>query len=90
MTDGYQTFYYRHKGYISLAEVRYHIGRKQLSLLHHRDLSCTMRMSDRRAAKLVDMCEDHVDQRLQPLDAFLGRGAYRKPGHKGVVNERKM
>ena len=90
MTDGYQTFYCRHKGYISLAEVRYHIGRKQLSLLHHRDLSCTMRMSDRRAAKLVDMFEAHIDQRLQPLDAFLWWAAYRKQVHKGLVNERKM
>ena len=90
MTDDYLTLYCRHKGYIPLAEVGYDVGRKQLSLLHHRNLSCAMRMSDWRAAKLVDMLEAHIDQRLQPLDAFVWRAAYRKPVHKGLVNKRKM
>ncbi len=90
MTDDYLTFYCRHKGYISLAEVRYHIGCKQLSLLHHSDLSCAIWMSDRRAAKLLDMLEAHIDQGLQPLDAFLRRAAYREPVHQGLINQREM
>ena len=90
MIDVYLTFCCRHEGLVALAKVRYHIGRKQLSLLHHSDLSCTMWMSDRRAAELIDMLEAHIDQGLQPLDAFLRRAAYREPVHKVLINQRKM
>ena len=55
---------------LPLPEAGHDVGREQFRLLDHGNLSCPMRVRNRRASQLIDVLDSQVDEWLKALDTL--------------------